>query len=333
MAGPRSRAGRAARSRHDVPAPSTITYHQCLGKEVAFQTRAARIYRLCQRSAHRPGAAPVVASALDPLVRADPDFEAAAAVVRALATALPETTLPEGVPHIDAARARLAAGIPALEGEPLVTGWTLLANARVLADALAAADVEQRGVPNALERTLSQDESDALAAAAQAGSWDLISEMAARLGLEPDVVVTLLDHAARPALRAGTKALLAAIAESRWSRGTCPACGAAPLLSELRSDRASGAEQERVLRCGRCLAAWSYQRLRCVSCGETNHKQLGYLHGPGQSAFRRADICSTCHCYIKSVTALAQLTHGELLSIDLATAALDLGAIEHGFHR
>jgi FdhE protein len=162
----------------------------------------------------------------------------------------------------------------------------------------------------------------------------VISALAARIGLDSDALITLVDHATRPALRAGARAVREIVAKSRWHRGTCPACGSAPLLAELRGGGASGtAEHERLLRCGRCLSAWSFPRLRCASCGETNHRQLSYLHGAGEDSFRRAEVCSTCRGYLKSVAVLAPLDHYQLLSADFTTAALDIAALERGFHR
>jgi len=262
-------------------------------------------------------------------------MNAAEAMLRTLATALPEATLPAGVPHLGAVEARLQGGLPALEGEPLLTGAALLLNLELLATALeSSAGPEVRAIPRTLEGSLPTAAADELAAAAQSGSWDAIGALAERIGLESDAVITLVDHAARPALRAGARAVHEVVLKSGWQRGTCPACGAAPLLGEVRGGGASGgAEQERVLRCARCLTAWSFPRLRCVSCGETNHRQLAYLHGAGEESFRRAEVCSTCRGYLKSIAVLAPLDGYELLAADLATAALDIAALEHGFHR
>ncbi|MEP7227722.1 MAG: formate dehydrogenase accessory protein FdhE, partial [Gemmatimonadales bacterium] len=193
---------------------------------------------------------------------------------------------------------------------------------------------EVRPISRALEKNLTAAAANELAAAAQSGSWDAIGALAEQIGLESDAVITLVDHAARPALRAGAQAVNEAVAKCRWQRGTCPSCGAAPLLAELRGGGASGtAEHERLLRCGRCLTAWSFPRLRCVWCGETNHRQLAYLHGAGQESFRRAEVCSSCRGYLKSIAVLAPLDAYELLAADLATVALDIAALEQDFHR
>lgn len=273
-----------------------------------------------------------MSSALDGLVRLHPEMASAATALRALATALPEALPPAGVPHLAASGTRLTAGIAALVGEPLLSPTELLANVHALAAALAAP--ARAVLPPSLGRQIGEAEREELADAALAGVWDLVAALADRIGLEPDAFVTLVDHASRPALRSGARAVHDLVLQSRWTRGTCPACGAAPLLAELRSNGAAGgAEQERVLRCGRCLTAWPFPRMRCVGCGETNHQHLAYLHGSGEAAFRRADVCSACQVYLKSIAVLAPLTLVELLEVDLATTALDLAAVERGFHR
>jgi FdhE protein len=275
-----------------------------------------------------------MSSALSMLVQKHPEIAPAADILRILATALPEPTLPTGVPHLPAAEARLAAGIPALADEPLLNGSALLANIRVLASTLGEALEATDALPELLE-SLGGSDADSLVAAALTGTWDPITETARRAGLDEHFVLTIVDHAARPALRAGAAAVRELMAQCRWTRGTCPACGAAPLLGELRSGGTvvGGAEQERVLRCGRCMTGWGFPRLRCFACGETRHQQLSYLHGNGEGAFRRAEVCSTCGHYIKSIAVLTPLTYIELLDEDLATAALDIGAVDHGFRR
>jgi FdhE protein len=274
-----------------------------------------------------------MSSALDALVRQHPEMAAASAILRTLATALPAASLPRGVPHLGAAEARLAGGIPALEGEPLLSGPTLVSNIRTLVTALGSSAGIGGSLPDALEQCAGA-ETEHLASAAQAGAWDIVDAFGERMGLDGDTVVTLVDHAARPALRAGAEAVRQLLMRSPWTRQTCPACGSAPLLAELRGGGTSGgAEHERVLRCGRCLSQWAFPRLRCVACGETDHRRLAYLHGKDEGDFRRADVCSKCHSYLKSVAVLAPLSLEELLGMDLATAALDLAAAERGFHR
>ncbi|HUR94103.1 MAG TPA: formate dehydrogenase accessory protein FdhE [Gemmatimonadales bacterium] len=265
----------------------------------------------------------------------------AMAIVEALSrgSSAIETTLPAGVPQEQAAEARLASGIPALEGEPLLPPRAMLRNIRTIATALAhteagdvAAAISRRLSGAAVARTATDLSVDGLTAAALAGAWDPIHELAPSLDIDAEALVTLLDFAARPALRAGAAALAPLLRplleESGWTHGHCPACGAAPTLSVIR-----GKERERRLHCGRCATAWAFPRVRCPWCGERNHERLHHLHTEGEGEFRRAEVCDSCRTYVKSVALLDAPGDERVLVLDLETTALDFLALEAGYVR
>jgi FdhE protein len=263
---------------------------------------------------------------------AHPDLADAAALLRALAAAVRAVPieLPVGVPDAEAAGARLAGGVPALTGEPVLDWEHLQRGVAAVAGALAATDAGGvtalvreglEGMPRGAER-------DRLAQASAEGAWQALEAAAVALELDPDALATVLDWAARPALRAAAAALAPLLAGARWSRGHCPACGALPTLSVVR-----GKEHERWLHCGRCGTGWAFPRVRCPSCGESDHERLGYLHAPGEGEYRRAEVCDGCGCYVKSVALLDPPDAERLLELDLETAALDFIALESGYTR
>ena len=263
---------------------------------------------------------------------AHPDLADAAALLRALAAAVRAVPieLPGGVPDAEAAGARLAGGVPALTGEPLLNWEGLRQGVDAVAAALASTDAaaaaalvrERLDAPGAgLDRGL-------LCRTAVEGARDVAEAAAVPLGVDPDVLATMLDWAARPALRAAAAALAPLLAGARWSRGHCPACGALPTLSVVR-----GKEHERWLHCGRCGTGWAFPRVRCPSCGESDHERLGYLHAAGEGEYRRAEVCDGCRCYVKSVALLDPPDADRLLELDLETAALDFVALEGGYTR
>ncbi|MDQ6887181.1 MAG: formate dehydrogenase accessory protein FdhE [Gemmatimonadota bacterium] len=267
---------------------------------------------------------------LDTLAARQPELGEAAALLGALIAGMDaiDVSLPAGALHPEAVRDRLASGLPALSGEPLVSGGGLVANLQSLAKTLptsarAAADALAARLDGARDRI----DLDSVADAAVAGAWDVAAELSPALDMDEFLVVTLLDYSVRPALRAAMARVEPLIRAATWERPSCPGCGAAPLLAELRADG------ERVLRCGRCAAEWSFARLACVWCGETDHHKLSYLHRDGEGEFRRADVCESCRHYLKSLATLAPLAPDALLAEDLATAALDLVAIERGYQR
>ena len=265
-----------------------------------------------------------------------PEMSPAISALRVILGALREceVTLPDDVPSRAASRARLHGGIPALMGEPLLSGDALLHHAELIASRLEAIGLsDSTDVLAKMRRSRHALDREALAAMALTGSWDLLASEGTRLGVEEDTLLALFDYAARPALRAGVESLGGVLDEMHWGRGICPACGAPPLLAELLPESARRDEAPRVLRCGRCAAAWGVERIRCPHCGERDHRKLGYIHVDGEQEFRRIERCDNCHGYVKALAVHASLDADALLEEDLATSGLDLIAVERGYHR
>ena len=274
---------------------------------------------------------------LDKLVMARPELMPAATLLRALLRGMSDidVDLPDGTPGAEAARVRLEAGIPALDGEPLLEPHDLVRAAHAIARRLREAGSEPS--PQAMrliESVLEGSSGDALARATLAGAWDDVAGeiTSGSRNTDEQPVITLLDYAARPALRAAAAVVRDVIEAVRWRRGICPGCGAPPLLAELRAP-SSGGERERFLRCGRCESTWRYPRVECPGCGTIDHRSLRYLHVDGEEEFRRAMTCDRCQAYVKEVAALDALSFDALLEEDLATVGLDLMAVERGFRR
>ena len=221
-----------------------------------------------------------------------------------------QAELPPGIPNIAAARARLAERIPALWEERLIEWPTLADNLRRLGGA-DAIDSLERSLGGPLVVTMA------------------LSGVGTASPLSPGLA-TLLDYAVRPVLRAGYRATRHLIRDADWNRGTCPACGALPLLAELYSQKHA---HSRVLRCGRCSAAWSFERIACPACNERDHNQLRYIHVDGEEGHRRAECCRTCRFYVKAVARLEALGDDALFEADLDTLGLDALALEAGYGR
>ncbi|SRR5579863_46594 len=261
----------------------------------------------------------------------------ASAVVRALAAEVSRRSegvaarWPDGVPDLLAAKTRLAAGVTALEGEPLLDGAELLRGGRALAAAVEAVEPAVGQTMLAIvERLEGLDEHslNELARAALAGAWEPCASLASILGLDEYALVSVVDYAARPALVAAARRVEHLLTSYDRASSHCPVCGSSPLLAEL-----SGKEAARSLRCGRCGARWRYPRLACAWCGERDHHALSALHGEGEAGVRQADCCSTCHGYLKAVSVLDPLDYVSLLKTDIETAGLDLVAVDRGYAR
>lgn len=143
----------------------------------------------------------------------------------------------------------------------------------------------------------------------------------------PASLEPILRLAALPVLMAARRRLAPEVPR-HWPHGFCPVCGAWALLVELR-----GIERARHLRCGHCAADWETTWLRCVFCGEADHRQLGALVPEAALETERAETCTSCGRYSKVVTTLQPLETMELLIRDLETLELDLVAAARGWCR
>jgi hypothetical protein len=259
------------------------------------------------------------------------DLAGASEVLTVLADLWQEApALPPGVPALAAAKLRLENGVTALAGEPLVDGPGLLSMLGKIGRRLGSIRGYEgaAAISDAVARAATTIELELLATVALGGVWNEVEELATRLELDADGLIALADYAARPPLRAGALVVRPLVAEARWGRGTCPACGAQATLSVR-----TGKEGERFLLCGRCGTPWPYSRMRCAVCGERDHRRLGTLHAAGEAEYRSAEICETCRCYVKSVAALDLPDADGVLKLDLDTVALDFMALEQGYRR
>ncbi|HZK24392.1 MAG TPA: formate dehydrogenase accessory protein FdhE [Oscillospiraceae bacterium] len=117
----------------------------------------------------------------------------------------------------------------------------------------------------------------------------------------------------------------AAIDASNWNEGVCPVCGEKPMLAMLRAEDGS-----RVLECGLCHTQWEVSRIRCMSCGNTDHSKLSFFYLPDQ-VHRRVYVCSQCHNYLKTVV-LKELARDIIPDLEnLMTHFLDVLAADEGY--
>jgi FdhE protein len=109
----------------------------------------------------------------------------------------------------------------------------------------------------------------------------------------------------------------------------CRFCGGKPQLAVLDTAAAQADGGGRSLVCSACLSAWPFPRVLCANCGETSEPRLGYFHSPTYEHVR-VEVCDTCRHYQKGIDR-SRLGDAVPLVDDVATAALDLWAREHGY--
>jgi FdhE protein len=154
-----------------------------------------------------------------------------------------------------------------------------------------------------------------------------LEELAAAADVDAAALRALAELAALPLLLASRQRVAGAVSPA-WRRGYCPVCGAWPTLAEAR-----GVERTRRLRCGRCGVDWPAEWLRCVYCGNGEHRQLGSLVADEAAERRRVDVCQACRGYLKTLTTLQGGPATEVLLDDLDTVDLDVAALAAGYRR
>jgi FdhE protein len=112
------------------------------------------------------------------------------------------------------------------------------------------------------------------------------------------------------------------------SASVCPICGARPQVAVLRPEGDGG---KRFLVCSFCSTEWEFRRILCPVCGEQDHKKLPRYSVEDMPSVR-VEACDTCKYYLKSVDMTIDGLAVPVVD-EVATAALDVWAIEQGFHK
>ena len=160
--------------------------------------------------------------------------------------------------------------------------------------------------------------------AALAGDETALGRAAEQVGLEPKALEFFGLSALGPSLTALREEFHRRVNTRTWSRGCCPLCGSQPDMAHLDK---SG---KRRLYCGLCGTEWSYPRMKCPFCCNTESETLGYFVDEESEALR-VDFCDKCTRYIKTVDAglLEELAPMEVER--LGGIHLDFVAHEHGY--
>jgi FdhE protein len=149
------------------------------------------------------------------------------------------------------------------------------------------------------------------------------------VSLALDVPAPLLEYIFEIPLKTSLELFASGISADAfpdWRESVCPVCGARPAMAEL-----VGEEGRRQLSCSACTYAWSFQRMKCPSCGCEDAEKLSYFTA-GEGA-TRVDTCRVCSRYIKTRDGRKGGSGVPLEVEDLLTIHLDLLASREGFER
>ncbi len=220
---------------------------------------------------------------------------------------------------------RWRAAIPApVEGRPARA--PLLHGAEIAVDGRAVRRFVRRLAGSAALNGGAPDRLDAVGLVEAAICQD-DTRIDALAGGDASTLRVVAQIAAVPLLTAAAQTIGPSVSAAWWE-GYCPVCGAWPTLAEFR-----GLERKRWLRCGRCATAWEMSWLRCVFCGEADHEHLGYLAPEAGETSRKVEVCDTCKGYLKAEPTVSALPWWGVVLDDAATVALDVAALDRGYHR
>lgn len=154
-----------------------------------------------------------------------------------------------------------------------------------------------------------------------------LRDIAAHLGADSEAFQAVTNLLPLPLLHACNRRW-ASFRSPSWTEGYCPICGAWPAFAEVR-----GIERSRYFRCGRCGSEWQARALFCSYCSMTDHNELVSLVPEKSGSNSMIDACKRCLGYLKTFTTLQGSPPAKILLDDLATAHLDVAALEHGYKR
>ena len=108
----------------------------------------------------------------------------------------------------------------------------------------------------------------------------------------------------------------------------CPYCQSNPQLAVIRPEGDGG---KRLLQCSFCQTEWEFRRILCPSCGEEHNDNLPRYSAESIAAVR-VEACDVCKQYLKSVDLTVDGLAVPVVD-EIATAPLDLWAVEHGYRK
>ena len=184
-------------------------------------------------------------------------------------------------------------------------------DSKALKKALDRVKTDPRWTEHAITAFLSRDETT-------------FTTMAQEVNLEPMVLRFVTSMALKPYMSALREAVSERIEKDTWDYGYCPLCGSFPDMAYLDE------QGKRTLHCELCGSEWSYPRLKCPFCENSEPKELGYFASEEEAGFR-VDFCKKCKVYIKTLDMRVVESPAPLELENLITLHLDILAHEQGF--
>ncbi|MFH0846479.1 MAG: formate dehydrogenase accessory protein FdhE [Chloroflexota bacterium] len=160
-----------------------------------------------------------------------------------------------------------------------------------------------------------------------AGDEEFFKELSTELKREAGEVVFVARLLAQPWLRRLARSLSSKVGVDTVRTGSCPVCGGSPLMARLRPE-----DGRILLECSICATQWTYNRLKCPSCGNEDVATLGCFFTESEPGYR-VDKCDKCRRYVKTVDERGKQDEElkALAVLDVATLYLDMLAEKEGY--
>lgn len=157
------------------------------------------------------------------------------------------------------------------------------------------ANPELAAAARQIEKAMETGDFDVALLVDDPGAQEKLTVAAEQIAVAPEVLTTLIYHAARPSILVAAEQLReVSQKQGQWNKGYCPLCGSPPILALLDSEG-----RKRVC-CGFCWHEWPLPRLFCPFCETTDAKMLHYFYSQQEPEYR-VDECDSCGKYIKTV--------------------------------
>jgi hypothetical protein len=148
-----------------------------------------------------------------------------------------------------------------------------------------------------------------------------------RHGLDQSVATMFALYLTRPWRAQAAAMLREGLDLSIWKCGYCPVCGHWPSLGHISTE--SG---QRTLWCLHCTTTWTFPRVRCAFCLNSDHEQLDILQPEGDDV-HRVQACKTCRRYVKEFRSVSLPEQKVFEAVYLGTPMLDGAAQEEKYLR
>jgi len=137
-----------------------------------------------------------------------------------------------------------------------------------------------------------------------------------------ELVRTASGFVLAPYLQTACEFILPRIPQSAWHCGYCPVCGGVPSFGAFHGEGGS-----RTLLCSRCNGEWTFRRVGCPFCLESDQQ----TYFPGAEGAYRLYVCGVCNRYLKALDVRERASDLCLPVECIVTVSMDIAAQEKGY--